>query len=201
MSIIEQMHGSLIYRRRVNVLARMLSTLLPPKASVLDVGCGDGLIDSLIMQSRPDVSIRGIDVLVRGNTKIPVTVFDGQSIPYEAGSFDAVVFVDVLHHTERPEKLLQEAKRVSSDAIIIKDHIKDGILDGLILQFMDWIGNAHHGVALPYNYLTSQQWQEMFKALDLSAQEWNVQLGLYPWPASLFFDRSLHFIATLRPPV
>lgn len=107
MSIIEQMHGSLIYRRRVNVLARMLSTLLPPKASVLDVGCGDGLIDSLIMQSRPDVSIRGIDVLVRGNTKIPVTVFDGQSIPYEAGSFDAVVFVDVLHHTERPEKLLR----------------------------------------------------------------------------------------------
>lgn len=198
MNVIERVHGSFVYGRRVSVLARMLAPLLPPSARVLDVGCGDGLIDSLIMQFRPDVAISGIDVLVRGHTHISVTAFNGHSIPYEAGSFDAVVFVDVLHHTKSPENLLQEAKRVSSNTIIIKDHAKNGRLGGAILRLMDWVGNAHHGVALPYNYWTRQQWRESFDALDLTVEELNAKLGLYPWPATWIFDRSLHFIAKLR---
>ena len=197
MSFLGKMHSRLIYTRRVNVLASRLSKLLPPDARVLDVGCGDGMIDSLIMQHRPDVSIIGIDVLVRDHTYIQVTAFDGRTIPYSTGRFDAVIFVDVLHHTDSPEILLREGKRVSRETIVLKDHIKDGILAGLTLQFMDWVGNAHHGVVLKYNYWTERQWREMFAALDLAVQEWDARIGLYPLPATWLFDRSLHFIAKL----
>jgi hypothetical protein len=51
------------------------------------------------MQSRGNIDIQGIDVLVRPNTLIPVTPFEGDHLPFANGSFDCVLFVDVLHHT------------------------------------------------------------------------------------------------------
>jgi SAM-dependent methyltransferase len=198
MSIIGKTHTKFIYSRRVNVLASRLSVLLPPNAKVLDVGCGDGIIDSLIMQRRPDVSIFGVDVLLRDCTYIQVITFDGQTIPYDTKSFDVVMFVDVLHHADNPESLLQEAKRVSRDAIVLKDHTKEGILSGITLRLMDWVGNAYHGVVLPYNYWTEVQWRESFKSLGLRVKYWDARIGLYPWPANWLFDRSLHFIAKLE---
>lgn len=50
---------------------------------------------------------------MRDNTYIPVNAFDGNLIPHETGSFGAVIFVDVFHHTASPANLLKEAKRVS----------------------------------------------------------------------------------------
>ena len=197
MSVVGRLHERLVYGRRVEVLASHISELLPPDASVLDVGCGDGKIDSLVMLKRPDVSISGIDVLVRDQTYIPVSRFDGKSIPYDAGSFDAVVLIDVLHHADSPEKLLQEARRISRGVIILKDHTRKGLLAGLTLRVMDWVGNAHHGVVLPYHYWTDRQWRETLAALNLSILKWDTRMGLYSWPAAWIFERSLHFIATM----
>jgi len=164
---------------------------------VLDVGCGDGTLDTLILAARPDVSIHGIDVLIRPETRIPVTQFDGKRIPFENASFDAVLFVDVLHHTQDPLDLMREASRVSRSTLVIKDHTKDGALAGPTLRFMDWVGNAHHGVVLPYNYWPESSWQAAFKTLDLQVEQWSAEIGLYPWPASLLFDRRLHFVVRL----
>lgn len=112
---------------------------------------------------------------------------------------DVVLFVDVLHHTDDPAVLLREAARVAKRAVILKDHARDAFLSGPTLRFMDWVGNAHHGVALPYNYWSSSQWQKAFRDIGLKSEHWQAKLGLYPFPASLFFDRSLHFVARLSP--
>jgi SAM-dependent methyltransferase len=197
MSLIESIHGGYVHQRRVRVLSNQLGKLLPQNARGLDVGCGDGLIAYLIMQKRPDVKIKGIDVIVRSRTYIPVEHFEGQSIPYQDGSFDAVIFADVLHHTDEPTALLQEAVRVSRKAIVIKDHIEQGLFARQTLRFMDWVGNARHGVSLPYNYWARQTWLEVFNALDLEVAAWRKDLPLYPWPLSSIFCRSLHFIVRL----
>ena len=42
--------------------------------------------------------------------------------------------------------------------------------------------------------------QEAFQELGLTIAELRDSLGLYPFPASLFFERSLHFIAVLDVP-
>lgn len=195
-SITGLFHEQIVFDRRVRVLADCMAPLLPAGAHVLDVGCGDGTVDVLIGQKRPDVRIEGIDVLVRPQTKIVVTAFDGKTIPFPDGSFDAAMFVDVLHHTDDPLVLLREAARVAP-TIIIKDHCRDGLLAGPTLRFMDYVGNAHHGVVLPYNYWRRRQWDDAFRTLGLTARAWSDRLGLYVWPASLLFDRNLHFVASL----
>lgn len=198
MSLLDTIHGGYVFKRRVRVLSRHLAEMLPRDAKVLDVGCGDGLIAKLIMEQRPDVRLEGIDILVRPQTHVPVTPFDGQIIPHPDASFDAVMFVDVLHHTNDPMILLREARRVARKAVLIKDHNRDGFLAGPTLRFMDWVGNARHGVVLPYNYWPSSRWQQAFADLQLRSAENRVAIGLYPWPASWLFGRGLHFIARLE---
>jgi hypothetical protein len=58
-------------------------------------------------------------------------------------------------------------------------------------------GNASHGVALPYNYWPESRWRLTFDAIGLRIAQWQSQLGLYPFPASLIFERGLHFVAAL----
>lgn len=194
MSVIEQVHGGYVHTRRVRVLRDSLASLIPQGATVLDVGCGDGLLASLIMRERPDVEVKGVDVLVRDQPHVPVTEFDGKRIPYGDKSFDVVMFVDVLHHTEEPMILLREAVRVARKAILIKDHTMNGLLAGATLRFMDEVGNRRHGVALPYNYWPKQKWLAALRELNLKISSWKKDLKLYPAPADWIFGRSLHFI-------
>jgi SAM-dependent methyltransferase len=199
MNPVERIHGGLIFPRRVRVLSGHLAALLPQDARVLDVGCGDGSIAALIQEQRPDVKISGLEVQPRSQTRIPVTPFDGQTIPHGDASFDAVLFVDVLHHTDDPLVLLREARRVARQCVVIKDHRLDGWLAGPTLRFMDRVGNVRHGVALPFNYWPEAKWREAFQALGLKVSEWKPRLNLYPPPLSWWFDRSLHFITRLEP--
>ena len=140
MKLLARAHGELVFARRVRVLSERLAALLPQAATVLDVGCGDGTMACAIGARRADVAITGIDVLVRPRTKIPVQAFDGRRLPCADDSVDAVMFVDVLHHTNDPDVLLAEARRVARRAIIIKDHTKDGVLPAR--PCASWTGSA-----------------------------------------------------------
>lgn len=197
MTAVGRLHARHVADRRVARLADRLAPLLPAAARVLDVGCGDGAVARRIMDLRPDVQVSGVDVLMRPATAIPIEPFDGRHLPAGDRSVDTVMFVDVLHHTEDPRVLLREAQRVARRSIVIKDHTRNGWLARQTLQVMDWVGNAHHGVALPYTYWSGREWDAAFTELGLRIDRWTGRLGLYPLPASLFFDRSLHFTAVL----
>lgn len=198
MSTIGALHSKLVFQRRARVLAEALAKAIPETArTVLDVGCGDGAIAALIQRLRPNLTIIGTDVMARPRTHIPVTVFDGERLPFLDSAFDVVMFVDVLHHTNDPTILLREAKRVSRGAVVLKDHTRDRPLADTTLRLMDWVGNAHHGVRLPYNYWSSAQWRRAFDTIGLSPQATETRLGLYPFPTSLIFERGLHFVSRL----
>lgn len=196
--LLAKLHTELVFQRRVATLAARLGDKVPPGARVLDVGCGDGQISSEITRQRAGVSVTGIDVLLRPVTHIPVVPFDGENIPFPDASFDVVMFVDVLHHTLAPELLLKEAARVSRKHVLLKDHFCSGFLAAGTLRLMDWVGNAHHGVVLPYNYLAPAEWNRAYKTARLRTVSVENKLGLYPQPADLIFGRNLHFIALLE---
>lgn len=198
MNPIENIHENYVFSRRVRILSDRLQEVIPNDGSVLDVGCGDGALLKAVCEKRPDLKGEGIDVLVREKTLLPVVKFNGERISYEDDSVDVVLFVDVLHHTKKPTILLKEGKRVARKAVVLKDHLLEGFLAGPTLRFMDRVGNARHGVALPYQYWTEQLWQNTFTSLGMNVAEWRTKLNLYPWPASWLFDRSLHFIARLE---
>jgi len=193
----KKVHDKFVYNRRKNLLSTIFSDLLHEGASVLDIGCGDGKIDYLITQKK-DVDILGVDVLVRDKTYVPVQEFDGENLPFEDDSFDTVLFIDVLHHIDNPAAILKEAKRVARKNIIIKDHLQKGAFAFTTLKLMDYVGNAHYGVNLNYNYLKQENWNELFKEVGIeppSLEEWIDKLNLYPFPFNLIFDRKLHFVA------
>jgi SAM-dependent methyltransferase len=198
-TLLDGVHERHVLGRRVRVLSAQVAELVPHGAEVLDVGCGDGLLARAIGDRRPDLNIWGIDVLVRPDAAIPVHAFDGTHIPCADQSVDAVLFVDVLHHTSDPTGLLREAVRVARQAVLIKDHLADAFLAWPTLRFMDRVGNARHGVALPYNYWRRAEWRQAFDAVGLTVDVWREHLSLYPPIASAVFDRSLHVLTRLTP--
>ena len=197
-TLLDELHDRYVHDRRTGRLSHELAALLPADANVLDVGCGDGLLSAKLMQLRPDVTVSGVDVLLRADRRIPTLLFAGADLPFTDSSFDVVLLVDVLHHADSPLRLLAEAARVASVSILLKDHLLEGPLASTMLRFMDRVGNAHHGVSLPYNYWPRSVWLAAFRRLGLSVSAWNERLRIYPMPASLLFDRSLHFIARLE---
>ena len=87
-SFIKSMYEGYVFKRRIRVLTDHLAGLIPQRARVLDIGCGDGRLAHSILQSRRDIEVTGMDVLKRKKTYIPVTLFDGKSFPYADKSFD-----------------------------------------------------------------------------------------------------------------
>lgn len=197
MKTIDHCFKSYFYNRRVEVLSDSIADLLPVKGRILDIGCGDGLISSKILGKKKSIEIEGADVLLRPVVNIPAIRADGGRLPYSDASFDAVMLVDVLHHSDDPVALLREAIRVSRNMILIKDHRLEGLLAGPILRYLDWIGNAPHGVSIPANYWTEKQWRNTLSCLNLQVSHWSNDIPLFPSWISWLFGRSLHFIAVL----
>ncbi len=199
MTLLERVHGQYIHGRRVRLLGERIGKLIPDDSSVLDVGCGDGQLARFIQTRQPNMQITGVEVLPRPDALIPTVEFDGHTLPRTDHSVDVVLFVDVLHHTADPLILLREAARVARRNIVLKDHLLEGFLAGPTLRWMDRVGNARHGVALPHNYWTRARWRETFASLGLTIDSWDERLALYPGPADWAFGRSLHFLAKLIP--
>lgn len=99
--------------------------LVDDGSRVLDLGCGDGLMLSLL--EKKSVTGRGIDLSEKGiekakNKGLDVSVFDfgsGERLPFDDESFDGVVILDVLEHLYDPLTVLKEAVRVSKNFLII----------------------------------------------------------------------------------
>ena len=191
-------HDKFVYSRRMQRLTELLSEFLCDSREVLDVGCGDGMIDSLIMK-KLDIKIKGIDVLVRDKTYIPVYEYDGINIPVDdKGKPDTIMTIDVLHHTDDPALLLSVMTDRTKKYIIIKDHYCHGYLSYIKLRVMDYVGNAHYKVRLPYNYLSRKQWENLYEQNGLRIVKIQEKLNLYDGLLHLIFDKDLHFIVKLE---
>jgi SAM-dependent methyltransferase len=197
MSWLSQWHGRRVHPRRVHLLAGVAARWLPAHASVLDVGCGDGLLAATLAELRPDLQITGAEIAPRPGCLVPVTGFDGARLPFPDGSFTAALLIDVLHHTTAPATLLREVARVTGDVVLLKDHLCDQWGAGATLRFMDEVANRRHGIALPFRYLRRAEWETLFAECGLEEARTDTLPELYPAPASWVFGRRLHFFTQL----
>ena len=174
-----------------------MAPLVPRDAIVLDVGCGDGLLTQAILELRPDLIISAFDIYVRPRTHVPVRRFDGRTLPQGNESVDVVIMSDVLHHADDPIRLLFEAARVARQAIIVKDHVQKGWIDRQSLRLLDWAAGVPREKDAVGHYWTAGEWTLALQRVGIAIESWNTSLGLYPWPASVLFDRTLHFVARM----
>ncbi|MCK0146100.1 class I SAM-dependent methyltransferase [Arenibacter sp. F26102] len=198
LELFKKLHNKYVFLRRIDVLSNQIAAQIPDNIRVLDIGCGDGTISKLILDKKKNITIEGLDVFSRESCAIPFKIFDGKTIPHANNEFDATLFVDVLHHTTNIKELIVEASRVSRKYIIIKDHHYNNALDFGILKFMDWIGNAPHGVKVIYNFKNLDFWKATFNDLGIEIETLNCKIPIYPFPFNLIFGRDLHFITVLR---
>lgn len=101
-------------------------SILEPGASILDVGCGPGNVEKLLVESGKEFRILGIDLSeemikhARSNVVSPNVEFkvgDIRNIELEVGRYDAVIASFCLPHLtdKEAEKLIQDISRVLRD--------------------------------------------------------------------------------------
>jgi len=96
---------------------RFLDSQNISKSRILEVGCGGGLLSSLLTQAGANVIATDISInATRAAKNLGVTkstIFDaGQPWPFKNYSFKAVIMLDVLEHIADDIACLREARRV-----------------------------------------------------------------------------------------
>jgi len=109
-----------------SLLVRTLQSVAPrAHGRLLDVGCGDKSFEGIF---RPHVDeYLGIEHEATFNatgaslrTSRPDYLYDGNQLPFEDGSFDTVINIQVLEHTAHPQRLIGEMARVlKKDGVLI----------------------------------------------------------------------------------
>lgn len=121
-----------------NPLARLLvarflaaaeeSVVAVAPASVLDVGCGEGVVTERIARLLPDGEVVGLDVAdprlvaewdARREANLSFRAGSAYSLPYPDGAFELVCALEVLEHLERPAAGLAEMARVAARALVV----------------------------------------------------------------------------------
>ena len=187
-----------VYERRLEVLLKVLGDCLPRGESLLDIGCGAGILGSGLAREC-GLEVRGLETNAREGCAIPVDPYDGETMPYKDDSIDNVLLADVLHHEENPARLLQEAGRVARKRVIVKDHKTGTFLSWPRISLLDWAANAGYGVRCLYRYPTVSGWHDLFRQCALSLQEERTSLDLYPPVLNALFGRKLQYFAVLNP--
>ncbi len=140
-----------------NYIAKTLSflknwTQISPDAAVLDIGCGTGEFERLLLTENPQQVITGVDIsekmLLMAKQKCrtyPNVSFRTASVsalPFADNSFDVVVSASAFHYFDDPTLALKEIKRVlkPEGRVIILDWCKDYLLCRIcdfVLKFFD----------------------------------------------------------------
>lgn len=106
---------------RAEAAAAAVLGLLPPAvATLLDLGCGTGIVTTRIAAARPGLHVFGADTSYRmaamaRSRGIPVFLASGTRFPVRSGSLDAVSAVWLLHLLRSPglvAAVISEAGRV-----------------------------------------------------------------------------------------
>jgi SAM-dependent methyltransferase len=195
MGALHRLHFRGVHGHRIAHLADALTSALPDDvATLLDVGSGDGLLASELVRRRPELRVTGVDVVPRREAFIPVELFDGRTLPFDDGAFDAVLFVDVLHHASDQGALLREASRVAPRHVVVKDHLQRHAFDRLQLRAMDWVGNRHNDVPLPYDYWSADRWRAEIALAGLVLDRFDDRVRVYPGVANAVLGRGLHVL-------
>lgn len=120
---------------------------IPPTAAVLDVACGTGELERLLLNDNPAQVIVGVDLSeqmlsqarqkLSGYRNVSFHQATASQLPFSDQSFEVVVSANAFHYFPQPGMALQEMKRVlkPGGTVVILDWSKDFLL----CRVCDWV--------------------------------------------------------------
>lgn len=185
--------------QRRNLIDAIVPLFPAGPAAVLDIGCGDGEFAHRLQAARGDLRLAGCEVVNRGEAFVPVSFYDGVTLPFPDGAFDYAMMINMLHHTADPRVVLREAIRVSRRGVIVKDHYANGPLQQLNLRGMEYMNpNFREIMKLPLRFYSAAEWEGIFEEVGLVGEALNTRFPSYGPFWDLFFGRDLHFVGRYR---
>ncbi len=133
---------------------------------ILDLGAGNGILALEIKeQLRKEVIL--VDVIDYNYTNLPLIVYNpNNKIPLLDKEVDTTILHTVLHHSNNPEFLLNEASRLTKRRLIIKEAYNDKDDARVSNSFFDWFYNRVIGgedINIPLNFLKVKEWETTLK--------------------------------------
>lgn len=112
------------------------------QGTVLDAGCGTGIILRMIHDRHPQLKLTGIDIspdmLALARANIPAaTLVEGNVAEGISGSFDVVLSLNVLHHLENQAAHLEDIKKACNLGGII--FLCDFSMDTIRIRIADFV--------------------------------------------------------------
>jgi ubiquinone/menaquinone biosynthesis C-methylase UbiE len=120
---------------------------LSPTDKVLDVACGSGEFERLILAENPSQHIVGVDISekmielaqqkLQSYSNVDFQLASASALPFNDASFDTVISANSFHYFDDPNVALNEMKRLlkPNGNLIILDWCKDF----LVCRVCDWI--------------------------------------------------------------
>ncbi len=165
-----------IYDQRWNrYVAKTLSFLkiwvnLSTTDRVLDIACGTGEFERIVLSDTSTQQIVGIDISeemlaiarqkLHNSSSVSFQVSSASALPFPDQSFDVIVSANAFHYFDDPVTALTEVKRVlkPNGKAVILDWCKDFLLCRLCDIVLKWTDPAHQQCYTPrefHNFLTS----------------------------------------------
>jgi SAM-dependent methyltransferase len=135
---------------------------------VLDLGAGEGYVAARLLA--PDRVVCAADVGAFRRAPVPYTIYDGARLPFTDAALDTTLLLLVLHHCDRPETVLDEARRVTRHRLIVTESVYRNRRDLLWLRLLDPRVNRlrHEGrMPPPTNFRTREDWEGLFASRSL----------------------------------
>lgn len=145
-----------------------ISRFLRKEDKIIDIGSGTGNVCEFLVKEQFQVIPLDVKNLSFVKSVKPV-IYDGERMPFKDNSFDIALLLTVLHHTPCPEKVIEEAKRISKRIIIIED-IYTNKLHKYLTYFVDSLINFEF-VGHPHTNKSDKEWKGLFKQMGLKLKE------------------------------
>lgn len=158
----------------------LVSKYIESGDKVLDQGAGTGWVARRLAQTN-GCTVTLVDVMDCNETDLPLTVYDGKNLPYGDHEFDVTLLIFVLHHVTNQEEILHEAARVSRRRIIIVEDSPKNRFEKLVERFWDKALSLEHGYAAPHAVRQIEQWEELFRKLNLNRTHCDVVKPFFPF--------------------
>ena len=162
---------------------------------VLDLGAGESYVGVSLVNLR-GLWVCSADIGPFRRVPCPYVIYDGTRLPFIDGAFDTTLTLLTLHHCEHPERVLDEAVRVTRGRLLVMESVYRNRRERFWLDLLDHRLNRYRhngGMTLPVSFRRPEEWDRLFKSRGLRTIE-TVWLG--PWWERLVHHPLLFVLST-----